>query len=94
MPEVKKGAIHEPIRTCVGCRERSARSALVRLAERDGALRLDAAGRLPGRGAYLHAKSACLRAFARRGGFVRSLRCVIPKGEREAFCARFPEVHG
>jgi len=79
-----------PIRTCVGCRARDARVHLVRFVAHAGAI--VHAARLNGRGAYVHPRRACLEAFARRGGFVRSLRCVVPKLEREAFRARFPEV--
>jgi len=60
----------------------------------DGALAFDVAKRAPGRGAYLHATRACVEGFAQRGGFVRSLRGVIAKGEREALLARLPEVQG
>ena len=37
-------------------------------------------------------RATCLEAFARRGGFVRSLRCVIPKPQRAALRASFSEV--
>jgi len=84
---------HEPIRTCLGCRARHERSALVRVVARDGALVVDHARRLGGRGGYFHVVDTCVETFARRGGFVRSLRCVVPKPERERFRARFPEVH-
>jgi predicted RNA-binding protein YlxR (DUF448 family) len=82
----------EPIRTCVGCGARDRRAELTRLVARAGALEIDAARRATGRGAYLHARAACTKAFARRGGFVRSLRCVIAKVERELLLARLPEV--
>lgn len=84
---------HEPIRTCLGCRARDARSNLVRIVAREGSLVVDRAGRLGGRGGYFHAGGTCVDAFTRRGGFVRSLRCVVPKPERESFRARFAEVH-
>ena len=83
---------HQPIRTCVGCRARDVRAVLTRLVARDGVLVLDREERLGGRGAYLHAREVCVQAFARRGGFVRSLRCVVAKGQRDALRARFPEV--
>jgi uncharacterized protein len=83
----------EPVRTCVGCRARDVRSALVRVVARDGALAIDRAGRLSGRGAYLHARATCVATFARRGGFVRSLRCVVAKPEREMLRVHLPEVH-
>jgi hypothetical protein len=81
-----------PIRTCVGCRQRDARAALTRVVVRTGSLCVDATKRAHGRGTWMHARSACLDAFARRGGFVRALRCVIPKPERVALRAQFPEV--
>ena len=84
--------LSSPIRTCVGCRTRDARAALTRLIAREGRLYVDGAKRAPGRGAWMHARDACLDAFARRGGFVRALRCVIPKPERAALRAQFSEV--
>jgi predicted RNA-binding protein YlxR (DUF448 family) len=83
---------HEPVRTCLGCRARAARYTLVRVVARDGSLVVDPAGRLGGRGGYFHVDRTCVAAFSRRGGFVRSLKCVVPKPERESFRARFPEV--
>ena len=82
---------HIPIRTCVGCRARDARALLARFVVARGTLALDATARAPGRGAYLHPRRACLEAFARKGGFVRSLRCVIPKAEREMLRDRFAQ---
>ena len=84
----------EPVRTCLGCRKRDVRSALVRVVARDGDLVVDRTHRLGGRGGYFHDGDTCVETFARRGGVVRSLRCVVAKPERELFRARFPEVHG
>ena len=84
---------HEPVRTCLGCRARDARSKLLRVISRDGALVVDRVGRLGGRGGYVHVDRTCVESFSRRGGFVRSLKCVVPKPERESFRARFLEVH-
>jgi predicted RNA-binding protein YlxR (DUF448 family) len=81
-----------PVRTCVGCRERDARATLTRVIARDGRLHVDADKRAAGRGAWMHARATCFDAFARRGGFVRSLRCVIAKPQRVALRALFSEV--
>jgi hypothetical protein len=81
-----------PIRTCVGCRARDAQAALVRLVAEGGELVIDRARRRGGRGAYVHARRACVDAFARRGGFVRSLRCMVAKPERERARAALSEV--
>jgi predicted RNA-binding protein YlxR (DUF448 family) len=62
------------VRTCVGCRERTSASDLVRVVVRDGALVPDLAHRLPGRGAHLHPSSRCLDLAVRRRAFTRALR--------------------
>ena len=82
------------VRTCVGCRERDARTVLTRLVARVGRLVVAASRAAAGRGAWVHARATCLEAFARKGGFVRSLRCVIPKPERVALRMQFSEVQG
>jgi len=84
----------QPVRTCVGCRSRDVREVLTRLVARDGAVLVDATRAAAGRGAWVHARDTCLEAFARRGGFVRSLRCVIPKPERVALRMQLSEVQG
>lgn len=64
----------EPVRTCVGCRSREAKTALLRCVVIDGVLTADPAARQPGRGAYVHPTSACLDLAVRRRAFVRALR--------------------
>ena len=68
----------QPVRTCVGCRQRAAKADLVRvvLDERraDREVVPDPRGRLPGRGAYLHPTPDCLQLALRRRAFTRALR--------------------
>ena len=78
---------HEPVRTCTGCGARAPRRALVRFVASGGRLALDAPGRAPGRGAYLHERAECWSAFVRRRGPVRSLRFTPPMSERESLIA-------
>ena len=73
-----------PVRSCVGCGERSPQVELVRMTWRDGALRRDGARRTDGRGAYLHERPACWDTFVARRGPVRSLRTAVPRAAREA----------
>ena len=68
-------------RTCVGCRRRDVRSALLRVvAERDdtgehnAGVVADPRHRLPGRGAWLHPTPECLDLAVRRKAFGRALR--------------------
>jgi predicted RNA-binding protein YlxR (DUF448 family) len=67
-----------PVRTCVGCRERDAKPALLRVVVVGGALTADPAGRLPGRGASVHLDLACVDLADRRRAFPRALRVPGP----------------
>ncbi len=62
-----------PVRTCVGCGEKTSPEALVRLRMRDGAVHVDPA-RSGGRGAWLHAREDCLERAIRRRSFGRAFR--------------------
>ena len=68
-----------PVRTCIGCRRRAAKSELLRVvagSDADGqpAVRPDPDGRAPGRGAHLHPTTECLDQAVRRRAFTRALR--------------------
>ena len=64
----------EPVRTCVGCRMRASRSALLRVVSQDGILVIDERAVLPGRGALMHPTQECMTAALRRRAFGRALR--------------------
>lgn len=72
--------VHVPTRTCVGCRQRAAKSSLLRLVVADGAVVPDPNGRLPGRGAYLHVSRQCFDLAQRRRVLPRALRVPGPLG--------------
>ncbi len=68
-----------PVRTCVGCRERAAKSELLRVvagSDLDGhpAVMPDPDAIAPGRGALLHPTSRCYDLAVRRRAFARALR--------------------
>lgn len=68
-----------PVRMCVGCRERTAKSELLRIvvgADVSGhqALTPDLTNTATGRGAYLHRRIACLEQAVRRRALSRALR--------------------
>ncbi|WP_396655376.1 YlxR family protein [Microbacterium sp.] len=67
-----------PVRTCVGCRVRAPRSALLRVVAVDSAVVIDEHARLPGRGAWLHDTPECMEAALRRRAFTRALRASGP----------------
>src|ERR1039458_4417091 len=62
------------VRTCVGCKERAAKSSLLRLVAVEDVIRPDPRARLPGRGAYLHPSLACLGLARRRRAVSRAPR--------------------
>jgi uncharacterized protein len=69
----------QPVRTCIGCRQRAARSELLRvtLGEDTSGLPVvvpDPRGSAPGRGAHLHPTTTCLELAERRRAFPRALR--------------------
>ncbi|HXF57889.1 MAG TPA: YlxR family protein [Actinomycetota bacterium] len=68
-----------PERTCVGCRGRAAKAELLRVVRTpDGRVAVDPSGRLPGRGAYVHRREACVERAGRRGALARALRTSLP----------------
>ncbi|AZM57931.1 DUF448 domain-containing protein [Streptomyces sp. WAC 01529] len=67
-----------PERTCVGCRERAAKSELLRIVAKEGACAPDPSGTLPGRGAYVHPALVCLDLAVRRRAFPRAFRAQGP----------------
>ncbi|NGN69846.1 YlxR family protein [Streptomyces sp. A7024] len=69
-----------PERTCVGCRERAAKSDLLRVVVVGDETVPDDRGTLPGRGAYLHPVKACLDLAVRRRAFTRAFRGRGPLG--------------
>ncbi len=65
----------QPERTCVGCRQAAGKLDLIRIVRTPkGEVRVDADGRAPGRGVYVHADRACATVAMARGTLARSLR--------------------
>ena len=67
-----------PVRTCVGCRGRAAKTDLLRVVADGDRLVPDPAGRLPGRGASVHRDPRCLDLAEKRRAFPRALRLPGP----------------
>ncbi len=64
-----------PERSCVGCRQRTRKSALLRVVRTtDGGVLVDPAGSAPGRGAYVHRDPRCVEAAFARDALTRALR--------------------
>lgn len=71
----------DPVRTCLGCRQRAPRSSLLRVVARDGQVVADAAARLPGRGAWVHPQVGCIENAVKRKAFGRALRTTVVNTE-------------
>ncbi|MET9663515.1 YlxR family protein [Streptomyces sp. NPDC006510] len=67
-----------PERTCVGCRERAAKSELLRIVADGDDCVPDPRGTLPGRGAYVHPVPVCLDLAVRRRAFPRAFKAKGP----------------
>lgn len=68
----------EPVRMCAGCRERAPKKELIRIVRTpDGQIVADAGGKVPGRGAYLCRKSACLAKARKSRALERMLETSI-----------------
>jgi predicted RNA-binding protein YlxR (DUF448 family) len=66
---------HIPERTCIACRETSAKRELVRLVRAvDGSVTIDPSGKRSGRGAYLCNRATCWQAGLKRGVLPRALK--------------------
>ncbi|HLS93386.1 MAG TPA: YlxR family protein [Microbacterium sp.] len=68
----------DPVRTCVGCRTRDSRSALLRVIATESRLVVDESASMPGRGAWVHPTRRCAELAIQRRAFVRALRVPGP----------------
>ena len=79
-----------PERSCVGCREKKAKSELIRIVRApSGQVSLDESGRSPGRGAYLCPQTACLEKAIKKGGLAKSLHTSLSPEQLEAIRKEF-----
>ncbi|HHX40822.1 MAG TPA: YlxR family protein [Armatimonadetes bacterium] len=68
------------IRTCTGCGHERPRHELLRIVRTpEGRIVPDRTGKLPGRGAYLCPKRACVEQAIRRKRLARALRNAVPE---------------
>ncbi|MER6227444.1 YlxR family protein [Streptomyces sp. 900105755] len=67
-----------PERTCLGCRQRAAKTELLRIVAVEDECVPDPRGTLPGRGAYVHPVQVCLDQAVRRRALPRALRAPGP----------------
>ncbi len=78
----------EPLRMCVGCRQRAPKKELVRIVRTpEGGLILDAAGKASGRGAYICRRAQCLEKARKSRALERMLGIAVPPEAYDALAA-------
>ncbi len=80
-------AKHVPQRTCIACRKVAGKRSLMRLVRTEEGVVVDASGKLPGRGAYLHPYQSCWQAVLRGGRLEQALRTRISEENRQTLLA-------
>ncbi len=67
-----------PMRMCTGCREMKPKKELIRVVKTtEGDIRLDATGKLNGRGAYICKSSECLARAEKSNAFSRAFETKV-----------------
>ena len=65
------------VRTCLGCRTRADKSALLRVVGQGGDVVPDPFGRMPGRGGWVHPTHECIDKAISRKAFGRALKLSV-----------------
>ena len=79
-------------RTCTGCREESPKRELIRVVRTpEGEILVDAAGRHPGRGAYVCRKRECVLEAMKRNALARALKAPVERKFYETLLLMIPE---
>lgn len=94
--EIDMAGKHIPQRTCVGCREVQGKRQMVRIVRRaDEQVLIDATGKAPGRGAYLHVSQACWQAALSQNRLTHALKVAHLNEENrlalQAYMAALPK---
>jgi predicted RNA-binding protein YlxR (DUF448 family) len=70
--------LHEPARTCVGCRGEAAKAGLIRIVRGpEGVVAVDKTGHAEGRGAYVHNDPECMNLARKKKSLERALKGSI-----------------
>ena len=76
---------HLPQRTCIACRQKKEKTALVRLVRTsDGSVEVDLSTRKPGRGAYLCRQKDCWELALKGNRLEHALRTKLGNDDRQA----------
>ena len=85
----------EPVRMCAGCREHAPKKELIRIVRTPaGEIVADAAGKTPGRGAYICRKAECLARARKSRALERMLNTTISPETYDALAAAIEAANG
>ena len=85
----------DPVRMCAGCRAHAPKKELIRVVRTPaGDIVADAAGKTPGRGAYICRKAECLKKARKSRALERMLNVAIDPQTYEALEAAIEEKDG
>jgi uncharacterized protein len=74
---------HVPMRTCVVCREKGSKRALIRVVRTENGIQVDRTGKMNGRGAYLCDRESCWERAASSDILSKALRTTLTSEDRE-----------
>ncbi len=73
---------HTPVRTCVVCRDKADKRALIRIVHTTEGVQVDPSGKLNGRGAYLCEREACWESALKGDVLARALKMTLTNEDR------------
>lgn len=82
---------HVPQRMCVACRQSQAKRTLVRIVKTPAGVLVDETGKMPGRGAYLHADPVCWEEGLRHS-LARALNTSLSAQDRQGLRDRLASL--
>ena len=71
------------VRTCVICRQKAGKRALVRIVRTEDSIQVDLTGKMNGRGAYVCDRSSCWERVVQSDVLAQALRTQITHEDRE-----------
>jgi len=74
---------HLPLRTCVVCRDKAGKRALIRVVRSEQGLQIDPSGKMDGRGAYLCDRASCWETAVKTDLLAKALRMPLTEEDRE-----------
>ena len=74
---------HIPVRTCVVCREKAGKRALMRVVRTEDGIMVDSSGKMNGRGAYLCERPECWERAMTTDVLAKALKTTVTPEDRE-----------